>query len=84
MKGKILLTGVSGNVGSAVVDYFKSEKVGFLAGVRNVEKSKQQDVAIDYIHFDFEDSASYGTALEGVTKVFLTLQRNFILSSKLL
>ena len=71
MKGKILLTGVSGNVGSAVVDYFKSEKIGFLAGVRNVEKSKQQDVAIDYIHFDFEDSASYGTALEGVTKVFL-------------
>jgi uncharacterized protein YbjT (DUF2867 family) len=71
MKGKILLTGVSGNVGSAVVDYLKSEKIGFLAGVRNVEKSKQQDVAIDYIHFDFEDSASYGTALEGVTKVFL-------------
>jgi len=61
-EGKILLTGVSGNVGSAVVDYLKSENIRFLAGVRNVEKSQLQDEAIDYIHFDFEDTATYGTA----------------------
>ena len=71
MKDKILLTGVSGNVGSAVVDYLISVNVSFLAGVRNVEKSQHQAAAIDCIYFDFEDSASYGTALEGVTKVFL-------------
>lgn len=71
MKGEILLTGVSGNVGSAVVDYLISINVSFLAGVRNIEKSKHQSNAIEYIHFDFEDPASYGTALVGVTKVFL-------------
>ena len=41
MKDKILLTGISGNVGSAVVDYLKSENIDFLAGVRNIEKSKE-------------------------------------------
>ena len=71
MKNKILLTGISGNVGSAVVDYLKSKKISFLAGVRNVEKSKQQDDSIEYIHFDFESLATYETALQGVKKVFL-------------
>ena len=54
MKDKILLTGISGNVGSAVVDYLKNENIDFLAGVRNIEKSKQQDDSIEYTHFDFE------------------------------
>ncbi len=71
MKEKILLTGVSGNVGSAVVDYLISINVSFLAGVRNIEKSKHQSNALEYIHLDFEDPASYGTALVDVTKVFL-------------
>src|SRR5665648_165961 len=71
MKERILLTGVSGNVGSAVVDYLISINVSFLAGVRNIEKSKHQNNALEYIQFDFEDPASYETALEGVTKVFL-------------
>ena len=33
MDDKILLTGISGNVGSAVVDYLKSVNISFLAGV---------------------------------------------------
>jgi uncharacterized protein YbjT (DUF2867 family) len=71
MKDKILLTGITGNVGSAVVDYLKSNNIDFLAGVRYIEKSKQQDDCIEYIHFDFEDAATYGAALKGATKVFL-------------
>ena len=71
MKDKILLTGISGNVGSAVVDYLKSENIDFLAGVRNIEKSKKQDDAIAYIHFDFEDATTYEIALKGVKRVFL-------------
>jgi uncharacterized protein YbjT (DUF2867 family) len=71
MKDKILLTGVSGNVGCAVVDYLKNKNICFLAGVRNVKKSKQQDDSIEYIHFDFEDANTYDTALKGATKVFL-------------
>jgi uncharacterized protein YbjT (DUF2867 family) len=71
MKDKILLTGISGNVGSAVVDYLKSINIYFLAGVRNVEKMEQRDNSIEYIHFDFEDADTYETALHGVKKVFL-------------
>jgi len=71
MKGRILLTGVTGNVGSAVVDYLKNENISFLAGVRNLEKSQKQDDSIEYIHFDFENPDTYETALDGVTKVFL-------------
>jgi uncharacterized protein YbjT (DUF2867 family) len=71
MGDKILLTGISGNVGSAVVDYLKSKNIDFLAGVRNIEKSRQQDESIEYIHFDFEEPATYKTALQGVNKVFL-------------
>lgn len=37
MKGKILLTGVSGNVGRAVADYLKYENINFLAAVRNIK-----------------------------------------------
>ncbi len=71
MTEKILLTGVSGNIGSAVVDYVKSEKVPFLAGVRNVEKSRQNDASMEYVHFDFEDNSTYEDALKGVKRVFL-------------
>ena len=71
MDDKILLTGISGNVGSAVVDYLKSVNISFLAGVRNIDKSMQQDNSIEYIPFDFEDAKTYETALRGVKKVFL-------------
>ena len=71
MTTKILLTGVSGNVGSAVVDYLKSEKIPFLAGVRNVEKSRHTDPSMEYVHFDFEDRSTYVAALNGIEKVFL-------------
>jgi len=71
MNNKILLTGITGNVGSAVVDYLKSKNIKFLAGVRNIEKSIKQDASIEYIYFDFENVLTYGDALKGVKKVFL-------------
>lgn len=71
MENKILLTGISGNVGSAVVDYLKSVNIKFLAGVRSIEKMEEQDDSIEYIHFDFQDATTYETALQGVKKVFL-------------
>lgn len=71
MRGKILLTAVSGNVGSAVAEYLRGENIDFLAGARNIEKNKRQTESIEYIHFDFEDIATYETALQGVEKVFL-------------
>ncbi|MCB2295662.1 SDR family oxidoreductase [Clostridium algoriphilum] len=71
MDNKILLTGVTGNVGSAVVNYLKSINIDFIAGVRDIERSKHQDDSIQYIHFDFQDTITYETALHGVKKVFL-------------
>ena len=46
MNNKIFLTGITGNVGSAVVEYLKGEKIDFIAGVRNIEKSGKQDKSI--------------------------------------
>ncbi|MBU3182689.1 SDR family oxidoreductase [Clostridium psychrophilum] len=71
MVEKILLTGITGNVGSAVVDYLKSINRDFLAGVRNIKKSIEKDDSMEYINFDFEDIDTYVTALHGVKKVFL-------------
>jgi len=71
MEDKILLTGISGNVGSAVVDYLKSVNMAFLAGVRDLEKSAQRDDSLEYVLFDFQDTSTYETALIGVKKVFL-------------
>ena len=71
MDNKIFLTGITGNVGSAVVDYLKSEKIDFIAGVRNIEKSVKQDKSIEYRQFDFENAATYEIALKDVKKVFL-------------
>ena len=44
MIDKILLTGISVNVGSAVVDYLKDLNIGFVAGVRNIEKSMDKAI----------------------------------------
>jgi uncharacterized protein YbjT (DUF2867 family) len=71
MDDKIFLTGITGNVGSAVVDYLKSEKINFIAGVRNIEKSVKLDKSIEYRQFDFENADTYEIALKGVNKVFL-------------
>jgi len=71
MEDKILLTGITGNVGSAVVTYLKSQNINFIAGARNIEKSKQQDESIEYVYFDFEVADTYETVLQGVKKVFL-------------
>ncbi|MEK6263833.1 MAG: SDR family oxidoreductase, partial [Clostridium sp.] len=71
MDNNIFLTGITGNVGSAVVDYLKSEKIDFIAGVRNIEKSVKLDKSIEYRQFDFENANNYETALKGVKKVFL-------------
>lgn len=71
MKNKILLTGTSGNVGSAVVEYLLDKEVSFLAGVRKTEKNYLDNHSIQFVPFDFEDETTYSTALKDVKKVFL-------------
>ncbi|NBI05961.1 SDR family oxidoreductase [Senegalia massiliensis] len=67
----ILLTGISGNVGSAVMDYFIKNNIDFTAGVRNVEKYKEKFPGINLVHLDFEKKDTFNRALEGMDKVFL-------------
>lgn len=67
----ILLTGISGNVGRAVMDYFIDKNMPFTAGVRNVDKYKEKYPNVNLVHLDFEDKNTFDTALEGIDKVFL-------------
>lgn len=69
--GKILLTGISGNVGSAVFDYLRQEGIEFMAGVRNPEKYEVKYPDLTFVGLDFEKLSTYNSVLEGVEKVFL-------------
>lgn len=71
MKDTILITGTSGNVGSAVLQYLRLEDREVTAGVRDVERSQKADPGTQYVHLDFERPETYGPALKGVRKVFL-------------
>lgn len=71
MREGILITGTSGNVGGAVLDYLKNENVDVTAGVRNVEACLKKDPSTRHIHLDFEQSDTFLPALQGVKKVFL-------------
>jgi len=72
----ILITGATGNIGFEIIRYlFKidtSHKI--IAGVRNIEKAKNGFTdypKLDYVHFDFEDSDTFDSALTDIDRVFL-------------
>jgi len=69
--GDILLTGISGNVGSGVVEYLKGENIDFVAGVRNPKKYKEKNIDLNFVEFDFENLSTHKKALSGIKKVFL-------------
>lgn len=68
---EILVTGISGNVGSAVVDYLSDKKISFKAGVRNIKKYRDVYPTYNIVEFDFEKQETYKNALSNVEKVFL-------------
>ncbi len=75
---KILITGVTGNVGSETFRQLAGQGAQVVAGVRNVEKAKKQfarlpGAAAEYRHFDFNEPATWLTALAGVDKMFLVI-----------
>ncbi|WP_235299381.1 SDR family oxidoreductase [Portibacter marinus] len=70
----ILITGATGNVGSAVLDHLLSERQDFriLAGVRDVKKDSEILPAnVEAVPFDFEDQHSIKAALEKTEILFL-------------
>ncbi|MDZ8117976.1 SDR family oxidoreductase [Pontiella agarivorans] len=65
---KILVTGATGNLGSAVVEALKSENITLKAGARNPEKLSP---GTETVRFDFNDAETFAPALDGVDAVFL-------------
>ncbi len=69
---KILVTGANGTVGRQVVATLQEKNIDYLAGVRDLEKSKEiLGADSKLIHFDFEDETTFANATEDVTGVFL-------------
>ncbi|MFB8374599.1 SDR family oxidoreductase [Paenibacillus taichungensis] len=69
---RILVTGVTGNVGKEVAEALRKRNVPFVCGVRNLEKIRAEiGQAYDLIKLDFADQSTFEAALEGVDRVFL-------------
>lgn len=67
---KVLVTGATGNVGKAVVNYLTDKGFYVKAATRNPGKITASAL-VEPVAFDFEDSATYAAALSGVDGVFL-------------
>jgi uncharacterized protein YbjT (DUF2867 family) len=72
---KILITGATGNVGTAVIQAVQKMKyqVHICAGVRNIETANAQfaHFKTHFVKFDFMDLTTYETALSGCQILFL-------------
>jgi nucleoside-diphosphate-sugar epimerase len=69
----ILVTGATGNVGSAVVAELRAKGEPVRAFVRNEERVPERlPVSVELSLGDFEDSASIARALEAVDALFLS------------
>ncbi|MEO8609647.1 MAG: SDR family oxidoreductase [Chloroflexota bacterium] len=68
MNSRILITGATGNVGREVIRVFP-EKSLLRAAVSDMGRAC--DNQIEHIHFNFEDAATYPSALQDVRSVFL-------------
>lgn len=72
MEKRILVTGMTGNVGSEVAKYLDAINYPFLAGVRNVEKAKiEYGDSVPLVEFDFEKGETFEAAFANVDKMFL-------------
>lgn len=69
MRAPVLVTGSSGNVGSAVVDALVARNIPVRATVRKVGRASRPGV--EEVVFDFQDRSTFGPALEGCHGLFL-------------
>ncbi len=66
---KILVSGATGNLGSAVVEALTNKGFSVVAGSTNPENAKQS--SIETVRVVFEDRNSIDTALKGISGLFL-------------
>ena len=70
--GKILVSGATGNTGSAVVNGLKTRGLDFAAMVRDpAKKEGLENDGIEAVLADFTDKATVKAALKGIDKAFL-------------
>jgi len=73
---RVLITGATGNTGYEIVRYLYQNNTEYqiVAGIRNIEKSKQifkNFSLLSFVEFDFENSLSFDTAFRNIDCVFL-------------
>ena len=66
----IFITGASGNVGRAVVEYLRTREVPFRIGSRTINSVIYQD-GIEVVPFDFLQESTFHSAVHGCNAVFL-------------
>lgn len=66
----IFVTGASGNVGAAVVEYLCTRQVPIRIGSRKLNSTHSQ-AGIEAVSFDFLDANTYRSAVQGCKAVFL-------------
>ena len=72
MTGKVLVTGITGNVGSEVAGALVNAQYPFVAGVRDVTKARREvGSRYEFVAVDFENPSTYQAAFAGVEKLFL-------------
>ena len=73
---RILITGATGNIGHEVIRFLYADNLlnQIIAGVRNIDKAKiefKDYSQLDYVKFDFEDSATFDNSLDKIDCIFL-------------
>jgi uncharacterized protein YbjT (DUF2867 family) len=72
---KVLITGATGNVGKEVIKSLQNinHQLDIYAGVRNLttDSHKLDNFKIKFLQFDFTNSTTYKTALDGCSILFL-------------
>lgn len=71
MKNTVLVTGATGNVGSEVARSLKSTVTDIRAAITNVKDVDRVEKGIRTVLLDFENPATFATALTDINKVFL-------------
>src|SRR6187402_3898661 len=67
---KMLITGATGQVGGAVIEFLKTDKsIEIIAAVRN--PAKAADLGVASRELDFDRPETFGAALKGIDRVFL-------------
>lgn len=68
---KVLVTGVTGNVGMYVAKHLIRHGIAVKGATSRPEAARSVvDEVVELVRFDFEDTATFDAALDGVDKVF--------------